>query len=278
MCSVIFTHLTNAADTSPRQIYSNNSNISFISESPKTSLTISSDILRQYDARTHSNPKKWVINLAEDGGGGIVPYIYTAKNFVNTLQWIIGLELFLLVNDPWRIFLTTDHPNGAPFTMYPKLFRLLMDFDFRMSELDKTNPDARQYSNLHQIKRCYDLYDISTMTRAAPAKILGLKNYGSLKPGSVADISVYKFSNNYEKMFSSAFLVFKNGVNIVKKGKIVKYRKGKTHYLNLEYGNSINKDIQKWFNTNYAFDISNLDVSENFFEKDNFCKNYSFSS
>ena len=144
-----------------------------------------------------------------------------------------------------------------------------------MSELAKTNPHAKVYSNLHQIKRCYDLYDISTMTRAAPAKILGLKNYGSLKPGSVADISVYKYSNNFEKMFSSAYLVFKNGENIVKKGKILKYLKGRTHYLNLEYRDSINKEIQKWFNKNYALDIKNFEVSDYFFGEQNFKKNYS---
>ena len=32
----------------------------------KPTVTISSDILRQFDARSHSNPKKWVMNLAED--------------------------------------------------------------------------------------------------------------------------------------------------------------------------------------------------------------------
>ena len=34
---------------------------------------------------------------------------------------------FLLIDDPWRVFFTTDHPNGAPFTAYPELFALLMD-------------------------------------------------------------------------------------------------------------------------------------------------------
>ena len=67
------------------------------------------------------------------GGGGIIPYEYKEKNFVNALQWTIGLELFLLIKDPWRVFLTTDHPNGAPFTSYTELIRLLMDQDFRNS-------------------------------------------------------------------------------------------------------------------------------------------------
>ena len=44
---------------------------------------------------------------------------------------MIALELLLLIDDPWRIFLTTDHPNGAPFFFYPHLIRLLMDKGFR---------------------------------------------------------------------------------------------------------------------------------------------------
>ena len=58
-----------------------------------------------------------------------MPYRYSAKDFYNAVQWAIGLELFLLIEDPWRVFFTTDHPNGAPFTTYPEIFALLMDRD-----------------------------------------------------------------------------------------------------------------------------------------------------
>ena len=88
--------------------------------------------MRQYDGHWHAHPKKWVMMDIEcDAGCGVVPFQYQDKSFVNALQWAIGLELFLLVDDPWRIFLTTDHPNGAPFTTYPHLIRLLMDRSFR---------------------------------------------------------------------------------------------------------------------------------------------------
>ncbi len=66
-----------------------------------------------------------------DAGCGVVPMRYRDKSYVNALQWAIGLETFLLMDDPWRIFLTTDHPNGAPFFTYPHLIRLLMDKSFR---------------------------------------------------------------------------------------------------------------------------------------------------
>ena len=57
--------------------------------------------------------------------------IATGKDFYGALQWAVGLELFLLIDDPWRVFFTTDHPNGAPFTAYPKLFELLMSREAR---------------------------------------------------------------------------------------------------------------------------------------------------
>ena len=60
-----------------------------------------------------------------------MPYRYRANDFYNAVQWAVGLELFLLIDDPWRVFFTTDHPNGAPFTAYPDILALLMDRDLR---------------------------------------------------------------------------------------------------------------------------------------------------
>ena len=61
------------------------------------------------------SPKRWVaMDIECEAGCGVLPFRYKDKSFVNALQWAIGLELFLLIEDPWRIALTTDHPNGAP--------------------------------------------------------------------------------------------------------------------------------------------------------------------
>ena len=233
-------------------------------------VTISSDILRQFQARNHANPKKFIISQVEDGGGGIVPYHYKPNNFVNAMQWMIGLELFLLIKDPWRVFLTTDHPNGAPFTSYPKLFRLLMDLDFRNEQILKINPFSQKQSNIQNIKRTYDLYEIAIMTRASPAKLLGLDDRGNLKPGSIADISIYDPSKPIDEMFEKAFLVFKNGENIVNNGKILKFKKGRTQSLKLDYEKSICNDLQKWFDKYYSLDLDTFSVDQNFFEEENF--------
>ena len=63
-------------------------------------VTISSDVLRQFNARHQARPRKWVIFDGDSNGGGIVPYHYRADDFYNAVQWAVGLELFLLIDDP----------------------------------------------------------------------------------------------------------------------------------------------------------------------------------
>ena len=75
-----------------------------------------------------------------------------------------------------HVFLTTDHPNGAPFYFYPHLIRLLMDRGFRNDMLQKIHPDAQAATILPTIQREYTLYDVAILTRAGPAKSLGLRD------------------------------------------------------------------------------------------------------
>ena len=56
------------------------------------------------------------------------------------------------------------------------------------------------------------------MTRAAPARLLGLADRGHLAPGARADIAVYRPQPDRAAMFRNAALVFKDGVPIVRDG------------------------------------------------------------
>ena len=227
-------------------------------------VTVSGDTMKQYAAHGHASPNKWVcMDIECDAGCGVVPFRYKDKNFVNALQWAIGLELFLLVDDPWRIFLTTDHPNGAPFTTYPHLIRLLMDKGFRDEQLRRIHPDAAAASTIGSIKREYSLYEIAIMTRAGPAKILGLKDYGHLAAGAVADITVYKPQKNVEKMFEKPEYVFKDGRLVVKRGKIVRVVAGGTHTVRPEYDSGIEKDLSKYFERYHTMKLDNFRVADN---------------
>ena len=225
--------------------------------------TASGDSMRQYGNAGSAFPKKSVIMDIEcDAGCGVVPMRYKEKNFVNALQWCIGLEIFLLVNDPWRLFLTTDHPNGAPFTSYPHLIRLLMDKSFRRDMMEKIDPTARAYSTLGSIDREYSLYEIAIMTRAGPAKSLGLKDRGHLGVGACADITVYEDLADKEKMFTAPELVFKNGDLIVQNGRIVKLVQGATHVARPDYDKGIEKSLRNYFNRYHTVQMENFRVGD----------------
>ncbi|MBT5883353.1 MAG: formylmethanofuran dehydrogenase subunit A, partial [Planctomycetaceae bacterium] len=71
---------------------------------------------------------KWLsVDTEMESGCGIAPIEYRNKSLVHALQWAIGLEWYLLVEDPWRVVMSTDHPNGGSFMAYPQIIRLLMD-------------------------------------------------------------------------------------------------------------------------------------------------------
>ena len=160
---------------------------------------------------------KWLnADLEAETGCGIVPFTYREKNYVHALQWGIGLELFLLSRDPWRTVLSTDHPNGGSFLSYPRLIRLLMDRDFRNEQIKQVNQKAMKATVLmDDLDREYTLEEIAIITRAAPARLLGLKDKGHLGPGADADVTIYDEHEDAEAMFATPRHVLKGGRQVV---------------------------------------------------------------
>jgi formylmethanofuran dehydrogenase subunit A len=226
-------------------------------------VTASGDSMAQHRNAHHGSPRKSVIMDIEcDAGCGVVPFRYRDKNFVNALQWAIGLEIFLLTDDPWRIFLTTDHPNGAPFTSYPHLIRLLMDKSFRDEMMARIDPAAASMSTLGSIRREYTLYEIAIMTRAAPARILGMKDSGHLSPGAVADIVVYRDDANREDMFAKPEMVFKRGERIVKDGKVERVVWGDVHVVKPAYDPAIEERVAEYYRRYQTLGLNSVRVAD----------------
>jgi len=225
-------------------------------------VTISSDVLRQFNARTQARPNKWTMFENDANGFGVVPYDYRADDFYNSMQWAIGLELFLLINDPWRVFFTTDHPNGAPFTTYPDILALLMHRDLRAEWIAKLPPQAMAMTTLPSIAREYTLSEIAIMTRAAPAKLLGLTDRGHLGTGMLADIAVYDRKPDTAAMFRDAALVFKNGELVVRDGEVVSERVGRALTVRPERDPTIDRRMRNYFDERFGLAPDLLSVSE----------------
>lgn len=207
-------------------------------------VTASGDTMRQHANAHLASPRKWIgADIECDAGCGVVPFRYREQSYVNALQWAIGLELFLHVKDPWRIVLTTDHPNGGPFTSYPHLIRLLMDRSFRNEQLAKLHPDIASGSPLAAMTRELDLNEIAILTRAGPARLLGLRDRGHLGVGAAADIAVYRDQPDREAMFAKPVWVFKDGRLVAEQGRIVASPAGGVHFAEPEYDRGIEKTL-----------------------------------
>ena len=206
---------------------------------------------------------KWANSDVEmETGAGIVPYTFRKSNLVNAIQWAIGLELLLLVEDPWRVFLTTDHPNAGPFIFYPHVIKLLMDKDFRDEVFAGCPKRARKRTVLAEIKREYSLYEIAIITRAGTAKALGLKDKGHLGVGADADIAIYPKKDDPEEMFSRARYVLKGGEVVVKEGKVVKSVQGRTFYVEPPREDWIERELREEFERYYTISFENYPVQD----------------
>jgi formylmethanofuran dehydrogenase subunit A len=223
-------------------------------------VTISSDVLRQFAARGQGHPRKSVIMDGDGNGGGVVPYRYRRTSFFNAVQWAAGLELFLLIDDPWRVFFTTDHPNGAPFTSYPDLFALLMSRDLRAQWMETLPKDALDVTTLRSIAREYTWPEIATMTRAAPAKLLGLSDRGHLAEGARADIAVYRPQEDLASMFRHAALVLKEGRVTVRDGEVVETVWGNALAVRPEYDSAIERRLAGYYDEVYGARYDAFDV------------------
>ena len=104
--------------------------------------------------------------------------------------------------------------------------------------------------------------EIAVLTRAGPAKSLGLKDLGHVGPGAKADITVYKDDANRERMFTTPELVFKNGELIVRDGKVIKIVNGATHVARPEYDRSIEKPLKEYFDRYHTVRMENFRLGD----------------
>ncbi len=210
-----------------------------------------------------STGRKWINQDIElESGCGIVPYVYTDKAAVAALQWVVGLELFLLSADPWRMVLSTDHPNGGSFLAYPELIRLLMDRAYRDERLKNVNQRYLAGSALADgIAREYTLNEIAIITRAGPARLLGLRNKGHLGVGADADVTVYQPDADRARMFSTPRYVLKGGVLVVEEGQLRRAPSGHRLHVSPAYDDGVERRLRRFFDQYATVSFDNYPVS-----------------
>lgn len=209
--------------------------------------------------------RKWFSADTEmEAGCGIVPITYKDKSMVHALQWAIGLEWYLLIDDPWRVAMSTDHPNGGSFLAYPQIIALLMERSRREEVLKRVPPSVRENCTLGEIDREYSLYEVAIITRASPARILGLHHKGHLGPGADGDVTIYQPQDDLQLMFELPRYVVRRGEVIVDDGELRSDSEGDLLHIAPSYDEEVVPDIQKWFEDTYTIRFRNYPVDESY--------------
>ena len=241
--------------------------------------TMTADAPMEYDLFKLSGLKWTNKDIECETAAGIIPCIYSKKSPVSTLQWGIGLELFLLINDPWKLCLTTDHPNAGPFMRYPRIISWLMSNEKRQDMCEnEVHKWIYKRTTLPSIEREYDFYEIATITRAAAAKIYGFEDRGSLTPGCRADIAVYDINPNdidpsrqaleIEKGFTVADYTIKDGQILVKDKEIVQVKESQNIWVNVKgwekQEQKVLDNLMPFFNQYYSVKWENYPVHDHY--------------
>lgn len=264
---------------------------SFVNEHPHVSLDMGQAIFTDTTTMTGDGPwqfrlwnltgNKWVNSDVEmEAGAGVVPYTFRKNNPANTIQWAIGLELALSITDPWRVFMTTDHPNGGPFTFYPKVISWLMSRKARTDMMLEMNKAVMRRTSLPNIYREYTFSEIATVSRAATAKVLGLERKGHLGIGADGDVSIYDINpdswrpsnyQNLERAMTEAAYTIKRGEIVVKDGEVVSAPNGKTYWVDVEIPedieNDLMNDLRSDFKNYYTINLDNYPVEKEYIPK-----------
>jgi formylmethanofuran dehydrogenase subunit A len=205
--------------------------------------------------------RKWGnLDVENETGCGIVPYVYKDRNLVNAVQWAVGLELLLLIEDPWRIFLTTDHPNGGCFWRYPEIIRLLMDVEFRKAEVKKLPAKAQERIVLGDLDRQYTLSEVVIITSAGPARSLGLTQKGHLGVGADADVAIYPEQPDDGLLFTYPRYVIKGGQIVVEEGDVRAVTEGREFIVHPECDDTTEEYLRPLFEKVYTISFENYPV------------------
>jgi formylmethanofuran dehydrogenase subunit A len=205
--------------------------------------------------------RKWGnLDVENETGCGIVPYSYKPSILVNAVQWAAGLELLLLIRNPWQVFLSTDHPNGGCFWRYPEIIELLMCADARKKGIRKLSDKVKGKITLPEIDREYTLYEVAISMSAGPARALGLTQKGNLGVGCDADIVIYEHDDNVQRMFGHPRYVIKGGEIVIEDGEIREAPQGREFLVKPDLDPGIDEFMRPLFEDCYTMSFENYPV------------------
>jgi formylmethanofuran dehydrogenase subunit A len=117
---------------------------------------------------------------------------------------------------------------------------------------------------LADLDREYTLNEIAIVTRAGPARLLGLHDKGHLGVGADADITIYEEEDDKERMFSAPRYVIKDGRPIIEDHEFRTDHQGRVLHVAPGYDPDIEKVVRPFFDDYYSIQFDNYRVADHY--------------
>ena len=115
---------------------------------------------------------------------------------------------------------------------------------------------------LDDLDREYTLEEIAIVTRAGPARLLGLRDKGHLGAGADADVTIYDDREDREEMFAMPRYVIKGGRVVVRDGELVEALVGDLLRVGTAHDPSIEPRLEELFEERYSVQFASYPVQE----------------
>jgi len=110
------------------------------------------------------------------------------------------------------------------------------------------------------LSREYTLHEIAIITRAGPARVLGLTAKGHLGVGADADVTVYARDADLSRMFATPRYVVKGGVVVVEEGQLRRAPAGRRLHVRPAHDAAIERPLRDYFDRYATVSFGNYPV------------------
>jgi len=178
----------------------------------------------------NENPRKLISSAVEfEGDSFITMRNFSKDNYKDCVLWANALDLALNIRNKFQVSFSLNFPNYANLSDIPEIVTWLVSKDARENFMKDMNNEFLNNNSLSNNDKVLNFSDFVCITRASPAKSLGLANIkGNLGSGADGDLNILDLnineidiSKNPEKLRRA----LSNIEYVVKSGKIIKKQK-----------------------------------------------------
>ena len=173
------------------------------------------------------NPYKLISSAVESEGDSFVSMRkFKKENYLDCILWASAIDLALNIKNKFQISFSLNYPNYSNINNIPEIATWLVSKNARANFMKDMNKEFLKNNKLQNSDKCLTFNELVILTRASPAKSLGLGSIkGNLGVGADADINILDIDIrdiNLEKDFETLKTAFSNIEYVVKAGKIIK--------------------------------------------------------